>query len=145
MAKIASVRNFQCFGFRGPHETERVASDINVTDRLCDLRHMARNALAASAIPRVVRVLFYARGVRPVLRVGDVARQAKSAAPFTHNSRILRTVRIVATETGNAPRVHETLNEIVALHAILMGGSIGEVRESCLTELVLSAARRPLW
>jgi hypothetical protein len=81
-----------------------MASDIDVTDRLCDLRHMARNAFVASAVPRVVRVQFYARGVRPVLRIGSMARQAKSITPLTHNSRILRTVRIVATETSNAPR-----------------------------------------
>jgi hypothetical protein len=113
-----------------------MASDIDVTDRLCDLRHMARNAFVASAVPRVVRVQFYARGVRPVLRIGSMARQAKSITPLTHNSRILRTVRIVATETSNAPRVHETLNEIVALHAVLVSGPVGEVRESRFAELV---------
>jgi hypothetical protein len=97
---------------------------------------MARNALVAGAASGVVRVLFYARGVRPVLRIGAMARQAKSVTPLTHNSRILRTVRIVATETGNAPRVHETLNEIVALHAVLVSGPVGEMRESCFAELV---------
>jgi hypothetical protein len=66
-----------------------------------------------------------------------MARQAESVAPFTYNSGILRTVRIVATETGNASRVHETLNEIVALHAVLVGGPICEVREACFTECVL--------
>ena len=136
MARIASVRNLQCLGFCGPHKTECVASDINVIDRRRDLRHMARNAFAASAVPRVVRVLFYARGVRSVLRIGAMARQAKSVPPLTHNSRILRTVRIVATETGNAPRVHETLNEIVALHAVLVSGPVGEMCESCFSELV---------
>jgi hypothetical protein len=97
---------------------------------------MARNAFAASAVPRVVRVLFYARGVRPVLRLGAMARQAKNVTPLTHNSRIVRTVRIVATETANPPRVQEALNEIVALHAVLVGGPVGEVRKSCFTKLV---------
>ena len=136
MAKIASVRNFQCFGFCGPHETEGVASDINVTDRLCDLRHMARNAIVTSAVWRVVSVLFYARSVRPVLRVRAVACQAKSVASLTHNSRIVRAMRIVATEAGHAPCVHETLNKVVALHAVLVGGAIGEMGERRFAEFV---------
>jgi len=66
-----------------------------------------------------------------------VAGQAKSVTSLTDNSRILRTVRIVATETGNAPRVHETLNEIVALHAVLMSSPVGEMCESCFAKLVV--------
>jgi hypothetical protein len=84
----------------------------------------------------MVSVLFYARSVRPVLRVRAVARQAKSVTSLTNNSGIFRAVRIVATETGHASRVHETLNEVIALHPVLVGGPIGEMCERHFAELV---------
>ena len=45
-------------------------------------------------------------------------------------------MRIVATETGNAPSVHEAGDEIIPLHPVLMGRSVGEVCEGRFAELV---------
>ena|SRR5579859_2252190 len=46
-------------------------------------------------------------------------------------------MRVMATETSDAVRVHEAGNEVVALHAILVGGPVGEMREGCLAEFVI--------
>ena len=50
---------------------------------------------------------------------------------------VLGAVHIVAGETGDAARVHHALHEIVALHAILVRGAVGEMSEGRLAELVL--------
>ena len=44
---------------------------------------------------------------------------------------------IVAGETGDAVRVHETGNIVVALHPVLVGGAIGEMCKRSLAEFVL--------
>jgi len=46
-------------------------------------------------------------------------------------------MNIVAREAGDASAVHYALNEVIALHAILVGGAIGEMREGHLTEGVV--------
>ena len=43
---------------------------------------------------------------------------------------------VVAGKTGDAVRVHGALHEIVALHAVLVRGAIGEMREGGFAELV---------
>ena len=43
---------------------------------------------------------------------------------------------IVATETGDAACIHQALNEIIALHAVLVGGAIGEMSKCERTEHV---------
>jgi hypothetical protein len=50
---------------------------------------------------------------------------------------ILSSVNIMATETTHAVRIHRALNEIVALHPILMRGAVGKMRESLLAKRVL--------
>jgi len=41
-------------------------------------------------------------------------------------------MHVMATEASDAVCVHQTGNEVVALHAILVGSPIGEMRERCL-------------
>ena len=43
---------------------------------------------------------------------------------------------IVATETGNAPSVHEAPDEIIPLHPVLVCRPVCEVGEGCPPELV---------
>ena len=54
------------FGFQRGDELERVAADVDVCDRLLDLRHVARHTLAATAPALVMRMRFDARRVRSV-------------------------------------------------------------------------------
>ena len=46
-------------------------------------------------------------------------------------------MRVMATEASDAVRIHEAGNEVVALHAILVGRPVREMRERCLAEFVL--------
>ena len=85
----------------------------------------------------MVRVLLDAGGMRTILCVGAVAGQAKRIARLAHHRRVFRAVRIVATETRDAARIHQALHEIVALHAVLVGGAVGKMREGGFAELVL--------
>src|SRR3984893_4680845 len=46
-------------------------------------------------------------------------------------------MNIMASEASNPSAVHEALHEVIALHAILMSGAIGEMREGHFTEGVI--------
>ena len=137
VAEIAGIRNFQCLGLRRPNEAEGVAADLHVSDGLGDLRHMAGDARAARAAGCVVRVLLDAGGMRPVLGIGAVASQAKRVAGLAHHRLVVGAVRVVATEAGDAARIHQALDEIIALHAVFVRGAVGKMREAGFAELVL--------
>ena len=137
MTEIARIRNLQRLGLLWPNETKRVAADFHVAERLGDCRHMTGGASAARTAGRVMRVLFDTGGMRPILGVGAVAGQAHRIPRLAQHRLVFRAVWIVATETRDAARVHEALNEIVPLHAVLVRGPVGEVREAHFTKLVL--------
>jgi len=46
-------------------------------------------------------------------------------------------MNIMAREAGDPSAVHYALNEVIPLHAILMSGAIGEMREGHFTEGVV--------
>jgi len=46
-------------------------------------------------------------------------------------------MNIVARKAGDPSAVHYALNEVIPLHAILMSGAIGEMREGHFTECVV--------
>jgi len=50
---------------------------------------------------------------------------------------VLRAVDIVAAKAGDAAGIHHAGNKIVALHSILVGGAVREVRERGFSEFVL--------
>lgn len=113
-----------------------MAADVNVSDCFGDLGHVTSNTFVARTGRTVVRVLFDAGGMRPVLRVGAVAGQAKGVALLAHNSRIVGAMRIVTIEAGDAARIHQALDEIITLHPVLVRRSVGEVGEGRFAELV---------
>ena len=63
--------------------------------------------------------------------------QAHRVSRLAQHRLVFRAVRIVATETRDAACVHEALNEIVALHAVLVSSAVGKMREARFAELVL--------
>ena len=136
VAQIAGVRNFHRVGFRRPDKAEGVAADHNVVNGLSDFRHVAGDALGSRTSSGMVSVLLYTRRMWPILRVRTVARQTKGVALLPYNSRIVVAMWIVATEAGHSARIHETCDEIVPLHSVLMGCSICKVREGCLSKFV---------
>ena len=40
----------------------------------------------------------------------------------------------MAIEANDAPAIHDTLNEVIALHAILVGCAVRKMREGCFSE-----------
>ena len=45
-------------------------------------------------------------------------------------------MHVVTTEAGHATRIHDTADEIVALHPVLVPCAVGEVSEGRLAELM---------
>lgn len=115
---------------------KRVAPHVHIGDCLLDLRHVAGDAFAALASRFVMRVFLDGCGMRAVRRIRAVAIQTKNVSRLPQERVVLGTVRVMATEAANPARVHETGNEVIALHAILMASPVGEMREGCLAQLV---------
>src|SRR6202012_1443479 len=99
------------------------------SDGLFDFRHVAGDALTPRAVGLVMRMGFDARGVWTISRVGAVAVQANFSRWLPKHSLVRRAMNVVATETGDAARIHQALHEVIPLHAVLVGGSVGKVRE----------------
>ena len=76
MAARARIGNLVLVCHRWSDEIERVAANIDVRDRLLDLRHMTVHALTAGASRLVMGVLFQSCRVRPVGRCRIVAGEA---------------------------------------------------------------------
>src|SRR5258708_4185066 len=85
----------------------------------------------------MARMLLEGSGARPVGRLRAVTFEAQDAGRLQQVRVILRAVRVVTTEAGDAACVHETGDEIVALHAILVARSVGKMSEGSLAQLVL--------
>ncbi len=66
-----------------------------------------------------------------------MAVQAKPVGGLAKLRVIIGAMNVVAGEAGNAAAVHEALHEIVALHAVFVGGAIGEMGEGGLAERVV--------
>src|SRR5262249_39555967 len=115
VTEVAGVWNLQRVGLLRPNETECVAADFHVAEGLGDFRHMTSGADIPGAVRGVMRMLFDGGGMRSILRVRAVAGQADGVSRLAQHRLVVGAVRIVATETGDAARVHETLNEVVPL------------------------------
>ena len=97
---------------------------------------MAGDALAALAVGRVLRMeLERASGTR--LHHTVMAFQTDRIAGLAQVGGVLRPVHIVAGEAAHALQVHLTLNEVVALHAVLVGRTVRPVGERLLAETML--------
>jgi hypothetical protein len=82
-------------------------------------------------------VLFDGCRVRSIGRFRTMAFEAQNVRRLNEVSVIFSAVHVVATETRDAPGIHDARYKIVALHSILMRGAIRKMRERLLTELVL--------
>ena len=136
MAGRARVGDFELVGGRRRDELERMAADVYVGEGLFNLRHMAVDALVAGGAGLVVGVLLQGRGVGSVRGVRAVAGEADGGLGFDEIGSIGAAVRVVATGAGDAVGVHRALDEVVALHPVLVAGAIGKVGEGCFPGLV---------
>src|SRR6266404_2378616 len=137
MADVARVRDFQAVGPLRIDEVEGMAADVHVCDRLLDFRHVAGDALAARAARSMVGMLFDRRGMRAILRVRPVTGEAYAAGRLPQHGVIIRAVRIMAAEAGDAACIHQAGHEVVALHPVLVRRAIRKMCEGRLAKLVI--------
>ena len=115
-----------------------MAANVDVSDGLLDLGHMAADAIASGGTRGMMCVLLDTRDV-----VWSIGRR-RTMARETHDTRWFqkigvapRAVDVVATEAGDAARIHNALHKVVALHSILVRSPVGEVSERLLAQLIL--------
>ena len=94
-------------------------------------RHVAGDTLASRATFFVMGVFFKGSRAGAVRRRWTVTIQTKVVGRLAELCLISRAVRVVTIETGDSAPVHHALHKIVSLHAILVGGSIREVKKIC--------------
>ena len=111
---------------------------LHIRQRRFNLGHMADNALAAGGARAVMGMLFERGRPRAIRRTRAVARKAELVlADGRAQLRVVgRAVNVVAAEARYAPPVHHALHEVVPLHAILVRGAVGEMRERRLAQRV---------
>ena len=97
-----------------------------------DFRHVAGDAATSRRPCFVVGVLFDGSSAGTIQRHRSVAVEAKIVGRLAELRVVVGAVDIVAGEAGYAAAVHHALHEIVALHAVFVGGAVGIVREGCL-------------
>src|SRR5262245_41207936 len=128
---LVLIRHFRC------DEVERMAAHIDVRYRLLDSRHVARHALVAGTVRRVMRVCFDTRSMRAIWRRSTMAVQADLASGLDQVGVVRSAVHIVTAEASHTAPVHETLNKIISLHPVLVPCAIRKMRETGLAQLVL--------
>ena len=137
MAYVARIRDLQALGLGGGDETERMAANIYVRDSLLDARHVAGYTLAAARAGFVMSMLFESGGVRADRGAWPVTLETEEAGRFQQIGIIVGPVNVVAAKAFYSAGVHQAGDEIVALHAVLMGRAIGEVSKGRLARLML--------
>ena len=136
MACGARIWNFVLLRGGGRDEVEGVAANEIVGKGLLDFGHVAGQAIVTGAVALVMRMGFQRGGVRPVRRIGAVAFKAHEVAGLDEVGIIFRAVRVMAGVAGDAPSVHHALDKIITLHAVLVGGAVGEMGEGGFAQLV---------
>ena len=129
VASRAGIRDFQRFRGAWGDEFERVGPDVAIGYGLFDLGHVTGHALVPGTPNFVMRVRLNRGRVGAVRGVRAMAFETKNVRWFDQISAVLRTVNIVAAKAAHAVRVHLTGNKVIALHPVLVCGSVGEVGE----------------
>src|ERR1700739_940577 len=129
MADIASIWNLQRLGFARGDEVERMAPNLLVRDRLGDLRHMTGDAFVASATGLMMRVRLDRGRVWPGLGIRAVTVETQGIAGLAHHANIFGAMRVVAAKTRHTARIHQAVDKVVALHAVLVSGAVRKMRE----------------
>ena len=136
MAHVAGVRNFQLLGFGRRDEPERVAANHHVSQSLLDRWHVARNALASRTAGFVMRVFLDGLRSRPIWGTGAVTVQTQNICRLPKQGIIRSAVGIVARETRNPVRIHNTRYKVIALHPVFMRSAVGKMCERRLAKFV---------
>ena len=99
-----------------------------------DCRHVTGDALASFASQFVVGMFLDRSGARPIRAGGAVAIEADLIRRFPKLCVVRCAVHIVTGGTRDPVAIHHALCEVVALHTVLVRGTVGEIIESGLTK-----------
>ena len=138
VTQSAGVWDFVSLCHRWADEAEGMGADEGCGNSFgLDLRHVAGDALATGAATLVVRMLFKGRGARAVRGERAMTIETEFVGRLSQLCVVVRAVNVMAGKTGYAASVHNALHEVVALHAIFVGGAIGQMGERRFAESVL--------
>lgn len=127
MAGGTGIRDIGLFRRRGGDEAEGVGGNRVALNGLLDARHMAGRALAAGTVFGVMSV-FADRALEACGVFFRVAAKAEGVAGYGKVRGRVR-VDLMAVETAKFAVVHVALGEVIALHAVFMGGEVGILEE----------------
>src|SRR5262249_18334810 len=116
---------------------ERMASYVDIGNSRFDLGHMTSHALAACAAGGMVCMSLDCCGMGTVRGRWPVAGKTKLVRRPDQIGIVGRAVHVMATEAGDSTPVHDTLNKVITLHAILVTGPVGEMHKVGLTQFML--------
>ena len=112
----------------GRDELERMGPHFDVCDGLGCFRHVAGHALAPGAVFLVMGVVLQCGRIGTVKRARPMTIQTQLVRWLSELCVVVGAVCIVAAKTGHAVLVHRTLHKVVALHPILVRGTVWEMR-----------------
>ena len=46
-------------------------------------------------------------------------------------------MHVVTAKASHSPAIHDTLDEVISLHSILVAGAVGKMREACFAQFVI--------
>src|SRR5580700_6749386 len=84
-----------------------------------------------------MRVRFDGLRTRAVGGAGAVAVEAERRCRLAELRGVLRAVRVMAPRASDSVSIHLALDEVVALHPVLVTRAVGVVREGGLAKLVV--------
>lgn len=137
MASGAGVGDLVFIGHGRCDEGKSVGAYFDVGDGRGDFGHVAGDTTAAGGAFLMVGVLFEGGGAGAVQRERAMAIEAKLVGGFPELRVVIRAVDVMTTEAGDAAAIHDTLDKVIALHAVLVSGAVGVMRERCLPERML--------
>ena len=132
MGADARIRDLVLVGHGRTDESESVATNVHIGDRLFDPRHVAGYALIAGAPSLMMRVFFNGGCVRPVRGARSMAFETEDVCWFYEQCLVLCTVDIVAARAFHTALIHNALHEVVPLHAVFVSCAICEMGERSL-------------
>ena len=135
VTRRAWIGNLVLLGHRRRDELEGVAADVDIRDGLLDFRHVAFDALTAPRCRPRGACALRPSPPRAVRRIRAVARQAQLLRRLDEIRVVIRPMHVMAAEAGDAAAIHEAVDEVVRLHAVLLRRALCVVSKRRLTEM----------
>jgi hypothetical protein len=96
---------------------------------VCSIFGIWQDTHSAGAVGLMMRVSFDGRGMRTVRGRRAMATQAELVHGLDQVSVIAGPMNVMTIEACYAAAVHDALNEVISLHAVLMSGFVSDMHE----------------